>query len=140
MAIVFVRTVIAHCKLGLIPVTRGSHQWCQGPSDSGTVLPCEGTLVLIPNDFNAVPIIMVPRCMEVMVDLKETRNTIDKLLCAEVVTAGRGGTDLGPIFRSTLLRDKMNCKVGFVNCFLQVPLACLGSMAQGSRAGISVEL
>ena len=98
MPVILVRAVIAHCKLGLIPVTRGSHQWCQGPSDSGTVLPCEGTLVLIPNDFNAVPIIVLPRSMEVMVNLKETRNTIDKLLCAEVVTAGTGRTNLGPIF------------------------------------------
>ena len=88
MPVILVRAVIAHCKLGLIPVTRGSHQWCQGPSDSGTVLPCEGTLVLIPNDFNAVPIIVLPRCMEVMVDLKEARNAINEFLRAEMVTAG----------------------------------------------------
>ena len=34
-----------------------------------------------------------------------------------------------------VLRDKMNCTAGFASCFLRVPLACLGSMAQGSRAG-----
>ena len=34
----------------------------------------------------------------------------------------------------------MNCTVGFVSCFLRVSLACLGSMAQGSWAGTSVEL
>ena len=101
MAVIFVRAVIAHSKLGLIPVTRGSHQWCQGPSDSSTILPCEGTLVLIPNDFNAVPVIVLPRCMEIMVNLKETRNTIDKFICAEVVTAGRERL-IGPIFRSTV--------------------------------------
>ena len=39
-----------------------------------------------------------------------------------------------------LLRDKMNCMVDFVSSFLQAPLACLGSMAQHSRAGKSVEL
>ena len=98
MPVISVRAVIAHCKLGLIPVTRGSHQWCQGPSDSGTVLPCEGTLVLIPNDFNAVPIIVLPRSMEVVVNFKETRNTIHKFVCAEMVTAGTGRTNLGPIF------------------------------------------
>ena len=34
----------------------------------------------------------------------------------------------------------MNCTVGFVIYFLWVPLACLGSMAWGRRAGTSVEL
>ena len=42
--------------------------------------------------------------------------------------------------RGSLLRPKMNCGVGLVNCFLWVPLACLGSMAEGSRAGTSGEL
>ena len=36
--------------------------------------------------------------------------------------------------------DKMNCSGGYANCFLQVPLACLGSMAEGSWAGTSVQL
>ena len=36
-------------------------------------------------------------------------------------------------------RDKISC-ASFVSSFLWVPLACLGSMAQGSRAGASVEL
>ena len=40
-----------------------------------------------------------------------------------------------------VLRPKMNCGVGLVNCFfLWVPLACLGSMVEGSRAGTSGEL
>ena len=88
MPVILVRAVIAHCKLGLIPVTRGSHQWCQGPSDSGTVLPCEGALGLIPNDLHTVPIIVLPRCMEGMVNLKEARNAINEFLRAEMVTAG----------------------------------------------------
>ena len=32
-----------------------------------------------------------------------------------------------------ILSDKMPCTVGFVNCFLRVPLACLGSRANGSK-------
>ena len=42
--------------------------------------------------------------------------------------------------RNTILHPKMNCGVGLVNCFLWVPLACHGSMAEGSRAGTSGEL
>ena len=34
----------------------------------------------------------------------------------------------------------MNCSGGYANCFFQVPLACLGSMAEGSWAGTSVQL
>ena len=37
-------------------------------------------------------------------------------------------------------RDKMNCFWGLDDSFLQVPLACLGSMAEGSWAGTSVQL
>ena len=39
-----------------------------------------------------------------------------------------------------VLGPKINCGVGLVNCFLLVPLACLGSMAKGSRAGTSGKL
>ena len=40
-----------------------------------------------------------------------------------------------------VLSDKMNCGEGFVSCvFLWVSLSCLGSMAQGSRAGTAGEL
>ena len=34
----------------------------------------------------------------------------------------------------------MNCTVWFGKIFLRVPLACLGSREQGSRAGMPVEL
>ena len=44
-----------------------------------------------------------------------------------------------PSFEMEILRDKMNCAAGFVY-FFRVPLACLGSMAQGGRAGTPVEL
>ena len=47
---------------------------------------------------------------------------------------------LNASFPITIPRDKMNCSGGYANCFLQVPLACLGSMAQGSPAGTLVEL
>ena len=41
----------------------------------------------------------------------------------------------------TLPRDKMSCFWGLDNrFFLQVPLACLGSMAEGTGAGTSVQL
>ena len=42
--------------------------------------------------------------------------------------------------RNKILGDKRNCALGFVNCFLRVPLAYLGSMAQGNRAGASMDL
>ena len=32
-------------------------------------------------------------------------------------------------YKSNILRDKMNFTISFVNCFLKVPLAHLGSMA-----------
>ena len=43
-------------------------------------------------------------------------------------------------FGFTIPRDKMNCTVGYVNRSLQVTLAYLSNMAQGSRAGTSAEL
>ena len=39
-----------------------------------------------------------------------------------------------------ILRDKIPRTVGFVKCFLRIPLASLGSKAQGSIAGTLVEL
>ena len=34
-----------------------------------------------------------------------------------------------------VLSEKINCTTGFIEFFLQVPLACPGSMAEGSMAG-----
>ena len=48
-------------------------------------------MLYISFNFRAVPIIVLPRCMEIMVNLKEARNAIDELLSAEMVTAGRCG-------------------------------------------------
>ena len=88
MPVISVRAVIAHCKLCLIPVTRGSHQRCQGPGDSSTILPGEGALCLIPYDLYVVPIIVLAR-VEIMVNLIKSSNAIDEFLCAEVVRAGK---------------------------------------------------
>ena len=88
MSVISVRAVVAHCKLCLIPVARGSHQRCQGPGDSSTILPGEGALCLIPYDLDVVPIVVLAR-VEIVVNLVESSNAIDKLLCAEVVRAGR---------------------------------------------------
>ena len=43
------------------------------------------------------------------------------------------------VCRTIMLKDKINCGGGFVNYFLWVPLICLGSMTQGTRAGTFVE-
>ena len=91
MPIISVRAVIAHYKLGFIPITRGSHQWCQGPGDSSTILPCEGTLGLIPDDFNSVPVVVSLIAMEIKVNLVEARDAIHKLLCAEMMRLHRRG-------------------------------------------------
>ena len=88
MPVISVRTIIAHCKLCFIPVTRGSHQRCQGPSDSSTILPCEGALCLIPYDFDGVPIVVLAR-VEIVVNLVESSNAIDEFISAEVVRAGK---------------------------------------------------
>ena len=49
--------------------------------------------------------------------------------------AGRDGEMEVRMNMMVILRDKMNCGVGWVNCFLGVILVCLGSRAQGRRAG-----
>ena len=38
------------------------------------------------------------------------------------------------------MSDKITCTVGFVNCFLRVPLACLGCRVQGSKVGTPKEI
>ena len=89
MPIISVRAIVAHCKLCFIPVPRRSHERCQGPGDSSTILPCEGAFCLIPYDFDGVPIIVLAR-VETVVNLIESSNAIDKFLCAEMVRSGRG--------------------------------------------------
>ena len=62
---------------------------------------------------------------------------------AAALAEGEGFGDhvvVGPLLAFGVLRDKMNCTVCSVRCFLQVPLDCLGSMAEGSRTGTPVEL
>ena len=39
-----------------------------------------------------------------------------------------------------VLSDKVTCKVGFVNCFLKIPLACLGCRPQGRKSGTPMEV
>ena len=84
MAVISVRAIVAHCKLCFVPVTRGSHQWCQRPSDSSTILPCEGAFGLIPYDLDRVPLVLLLIAVEVTVNLVESRNTVDEGLCAEM--------------------------------------------------------
>ena len=37
------------------------------------------------------------------------------------------------------LSDKITCTVGFINCFLKVPLACLGCRVQDTKVGTSMQ-
>ena len=76
MSVIPVGTVIAHSKLCHVPVARGSHHWCQSPGDSSSILPLECTLVLIPGDFNRVPVIMIDTTVKVVVNVIEARDPI----------------------------------------------------------------
>ena len=59
MPFIFVRAIIAHCKLCFIPAAGCSTQWCQGPGDSSTILPFEGAFVLCPFDLDSVPLVLL---------------------------------------------------------------------------------
>ena len=106
MPIISVRAVIAHYKLGFIPITRGSHQWCQGPGDSSTVLPCEGTFGLIPDDFNIIPVVVLLIAVEMDVNLVEARYAIHKLLCGEMMGPDRSGSRQDESKKQMHLRDQ----------------------------------
>ena len=50
------------------------------------------------------------------------------------------GYDWGVVLLLTKQSGATGCVKGFVTCFLEVPLACLGSMAAASLVQLPVEL
>ena len=83
MPVVPVGAIVAHRQLGEVPASRGSHHGCQGPGDSGLVLPHEGALGIIPRYFNRVPAAVISIAVEIVVDIVVASNTVDQGLFAE---------------------------------------------------------
>ena len=76
--IVFVGAVVPHRKLCVIPTTWRSHHRGQSPSDSSTILPCEGAFVVVPCYFNRVPVTLLLGGVEHVVNLVEARDASDE--------------------------------------------------------------
>ena len=77
VAVVPVGAVVAHGQPVEVPHAVGSHHGGQGPGDAGAVPPGEGALGLAPGEVHRVPLVVVARAVEGVVDVVEALHAVD---------------------------------------------------------------